>query len=323
MKINITDGVLQRLSDSEYITSFKLKFGKYDNDFENIKAFRKFKGLVDGDELKGINIDSWLNYPLNHGGIKEVDISFYLKGFPRNKVPLGYFNCPTLEVLKLDGNFRIEVPLDLELPVLKELYLRWDTIENESIDLDLDLEWAQNRPCIDRLVSSCPLLQHLSLIGKLSGYDNSNCIRAKNLRSLDICFYNYDEAPKTKFVLDVPNLETLSYRDHEACHYFVGEINALIEAHLGIMEFDPFIYSEQYCSDVPTFLCSLSNVRSLRILELGCLEVCFRILIKIFVGYVITLTIWDIVSILDQVMLRVGTKSVLVFTLMFTYLNSF
>ncbi|XP_021717558.1 F-box/LRR-repeat protein At1g06630-like isoform X1 [Chenopodium quinoa] len=225
------DNLLQ-LCHSHNITTFRLHFGR--DDLSPYKFGRCKKGCL--PQLNPMHLNTWMCFPLTRG-VKELDIRARVR--EPGKLPSALFGCPTLEVLKIDVNLHLEVPLSFCLPNLKEFNLTLPVIP--------DGDFAT------RLVSSCPSLEHLTL----DGYWNPLkpiIISSPSLRRLSVmtnCFGS--SYLRTEVVLDVTNVEYLMYDDVSASHYCIGDLNALVEAEI----------NQSVPEDTLNLLWRLSNVRRL------------------------------------------------------------
>lgn len=124
---------------------------------------------------------------------------------------------------------------------------------------------------LSSLVSSCPSLEQLDLLGIwLPIYTIK--IRSTSFRRLSLRNYLW-ESPRQKVVLDVPNLEYLLY-DEVASWNLISHFSALVEAQVNI-SCPPTCQDE--VESVLSLVSPLANVQRLYLMR-GCVEVCFGFL---------------------------------------------
>lgn len=248
------DNILQACQ-SERTTTFRLHFAK--NNISRCLSHYCSEECLPEMELE--HLYAWMKFPLTRG-VTQIDICARVQN--PGKLPSALYSCRTLEVLKLNVTFDLEVPLSMCLPNLKELHLtKYDFPVDDSVS---------------RLVSSCPSLELLALKGHLTP-SSPFSISSPSLRRLTINFLVWDGRPRSKLVLDVPNLEYLMYQDVLAMQYSIGDLNSLVEAEVDTML---FYTSERQIDNILSFLSPLSNVRRLFLMR-GCVEVCPLVLLSV------------------------------------------
>uniref|UniRef100_A0A803M2W3 F-box/LRR-repeat protein 15/At3g58940/PEG3-like LRR domain-containing protein n=1 Tax=Chenopodium quinoa TaxID=63459 RepID=A0A803M2W3_CHEQI len=229
------DNLLQ-LCHSHNITTFRLHFGR--DDLSPYKFGRCKQGCL--PQLNPMHLNTWMCFPLTRG-VKELDIRACVR--EPGKLPSALFGCPTLEVLKINVNLHLEVPLSFCLPNLKEFNLTLPVIP--------DGDFAT------RLVSSCPSLEHFTLNGYWNPL-NPIMISSPSLRRLSVITRTFGSSYlRTEVVLDVTNVEYLMYDDVSASHYYIGNLNALVEAEI----------NQSVPEGTLNLLWRLSNVRRLFLME--------------------------------------------------------
>ncbi|XP_010687893.2 F-box/LRR-repeat protein At4g14103 [Beta vulgaris subsp. vulgaris] len=239
------DKVLEAFQSSENISTFRLHFGRS-------KCCDKLSRCEKHcfPDVEPVNLSTWLCFPLTHG-VRKLDICAHVR--EPHALPSAIFTCQTLEVLKLNVNLDLELPLSLCLPNLKECHL---TLK----------EFPTDKSVLSSLVSSCPSLEQLDLLGIwLPIYTIK--IRSTSLRRLSLRNYLW-ECPRQKVVLDVPNLEYLLY-DEVASWNLTSHFSALVEAQVNI-SCPPTCQDE--VESVLSLVSPLANVQRLYLMR-GCVEV--------------------------------------------------
>ncbi|KAL2897930.1 hypothetical protein RDABS01_039712 [Bienertia sinuspersici] len=251
---------------SRYLTSFRLGVGprflsrychvskhQYD-DFQPMEEQCK-KGCY--PELKSMHINTWISFPLTFCGLMEIDLRVHVREEGDIQLPPEIFTCETLEVLKLDTNLGLHQASTLpsfRLPKLKLLSFHAAMIPDDDL--------------VTRLVSSCPLLEDLTVVATWV-HARFISISSPSVRRLYLEVWNiYEENYKTDFVLiHAPNLEYLHYNDNLASHYIITKMDCLIEANLEIEANDLEIEYEVSGQQKLSLLRPLSNVQHLIMID--------------------------------------------------------
>lgn len=224
----------------------KLKLTIDDRDISEDDA-SYLKSWIDASYLK-----SWINSAIKRN-IQHLDV----KG-PRQchcEMPLGIYSCETLVSLKL-----FEVSLNdvlyVSFPCLKTMHLY--------------LVWFSNDATFERLVSCCPVLEVLQIIG----FENTPKVYRVHSRSLmrlsfrRDSFYEFDFVPGV--VIDAPLLSYLKISDQVSKSFIVNnlELNAELDISLnfGLEGYDEASVSSGR-SRIRSFLAGLSKVGDMKIQE--------------------------------------------------------
>ncbi|KAI4332984.1 hypothetical protein L6164_017842 [Bauhinia variegata] len=144
--------------------------------------------------------------------VEKLDLSMFL--VPRISLPISLYNCKTLLVLKLMGNFREIGSLSVCLPSLKVLNMTLRPYSDDSFQ---------------RLLSGCPVLEELSLHG--ATYMRAFEICVPTLKKLNVEFINAGRED-IKVEINTPSLETLSICDLNRRHYLIKNLDKVQEASL-------------------------------------------------------------------------------------------
>ncbi|KAL2926492.1 hypothetical protein RDABS01_028798 [Bienertia sinuspersici] len=204
--IAFVDSVLKAYR-SDYLTKFKLGVGpilglpsrsnsKHGNDDDVCKA-----GCFPA--LKSTQINAWISVPLARGGLREIDLRIHVREEEGMQLPSEIFVCETLEVLKLDVNLsldRVSAMPYYRLPKLKLLSLIAIEIPEGGL--------------VTRLVSSCPLLEDLTLNARW------NCASFISISSPSLRRFSFDVwteqmilSSRDLMIIHAPKLEFLQFVD--------------------------------------------------------------------------------------------------------------
>ncbi|KAL2922771.1 hypothetical protein RDABS01_014262 [Bienertia sinuspersici] len=222
--VTFVDTVLQA-HQSQYLTKFRLKVGVdfRERHYQGCNPRRGGCPRSCYPELTPIQINKWITFPLTYVGLRELELCIPVKEpGDSHQLPSEIFTCETLEVLKLDVDLRFDqastLP-SLSLPNLKVLELF------AYLNSDDGFLW--------RLISSCPILEDLTVIAHWNRLQYIN-VSSPSLRRLHINMCrddDCDDPPNTDLVLiNTPNLEHISYLDVLALGYSISNMEFLITA---------------------------------------------------------------------------------------------
>ncbi|XP_058179456.1 F-box protein At4g22280-like isoform X2 [Rhododendron vialii] len=183
--------------------------------------------------------------------VRELDLAFSILDHS-TMLPQDLFTCRTLVVLKLnaDGDMNI-VPTSVSLPSLRILHLGcYRFVDDDSIN---------------RFLFGCPVLEELSMSGRVGGNVSVINIVAPMLTSLfihDCSFGDIRPGFEHKIVLDTPALLYLEIRDHaeDGC-YLVENLHHLIRADISLYADDGSAISKALCE----LLKGMSNAQFLKL----------------------------------------------------------
>lgn len=224
----------------------KLKLTIDDRDMSEDDA-SYLKAWIDASYLK-----SWI-YAAIKRKIQHLDV----KGSRQChcEMPLGLYSCETLVSLKLFEVILNDVPY-VSFPCLKTMHLYIVLFSNEST--------------FERLVSCCPVLQVLQIIG----FENTPKVYRVHSRSLLRLSFVRDNFNEIDFVsgvvIDAPLLSYLKISDHVSQSFIVNnlELNAELDISLN---FGLEGYNEASISSgrsrIRSFLAGLSKVGDMKIHE--------------------------------------------------------
>ncbi|XP_074270145.1 F-box/LRR-repeat protein At3g59190-like [Silene latifolia] len=234
-------------SQSPHLSRFRIGFG---GDFNIIQLHIREPSRVCGStcfpHVESTILNSWIAFPLNHSGIREIDLRIHVRN--PGKLPSALFACQTLEVLKLNTNLDFELVSSMSsfsLPNLKVLQLRSILIPEDDF--------------VSRLVSSCPSLVELYMRCWWK-YGNSVTISSPSLRKLTLIF-NRDEEYLDLCNIDTPNLQCFKYRDLLGLHYSIPSMKVLVQASFHVWD---ILHTQRESLDsVLRLVTAVSNVQRL------------------------------------------------------------
>lgn len=195
-------------------------------------------------DVSSVNI--WI-YAALWRNIRELDFCVSLNEF--TQLPGDLFACPTLVVLKLSGNFVINLPIKICLPNLKILHLNGNSFPNED--------------SIQRFISSCPVLEDLAMSRCLLDNIRIFNISAPTLKSLTIDFFRKYTDLKYKFVLNTPKLVYLKYSGSLVEGYLMKNLQSLVESCIDVRCHLSFMFSEDETKYFVELLCGIAKVKFL------------------------------------------------------------
>ncbi|XP_021715927.1 F-box/FBD/LRR-repeat protein At1g16930-like [Chenopodium quinoa] len=133
-------------------------------------------------------------------------------------LPAFLFNSQSLVTLSILGV--------LKLPKIKDLCVNLPNLNKLTLD-ELD-----NFPlCLENLIKSCSLLEHLDLVFDLDLSSHVVNIIASNLKSLSISNLSMlNNTRKTRVYIDAPKLAKLKIQDWSSIYYFLQNPSILVKA---------------------------------------------------------------------------------------------
>ncbi|KAK8538462.1 hypothetical protein V6N13_134141 [Hibiscus sabdariffa] len=228
--------------------------------FMDKQLFFHTEGRIEHLRLNHINISGmndsnvceWISAALWRG-VKEIDLGFtYCSSyFPMPTALL--FTSKTLVRLKLALPYVMVVPNHVCLPCLKTLVLQFFKFEDDD--------------SVRRLISSCPVLEDLSIIISYCDMQNIRSLKISNpsLKRLTIEFQRL--ASTTGIVMDLPSLVYFKYAGFTANNYSVGNMPCLVRAEADISIFNRSLVRERLYHEhgLAELFLGLGNVKSLRL----------------------------------------------------------
>ncbi|KAL2932491.1 hypothetical protein RDABS01_001158 [Bienertia sinuspersici] len=260
--VTFVDSVL-RTHKSRNLTRFRLKVGPeymakcYRGGDKNCKNVLKKKCFPD---LSSSKINAWISFPLTRCGLKELDLCIRVRNVDVDcQLAPEIFACETLEVLKLDINLgfaQASMVQSFNLPNLKLFFLVGAFIPDNGF--------------LTRLVSSCPLLEDLTVKGTWNNTQLTS-ISSPSLRRMCLHVSNVDWHHTSSVQINTPNLEYLDYADILVCQYSITNMDYFVEPNISVIdkrkELKPILFQQLLCLIIP-----LSNVQQLALNDV-CIEV--------------------------------------------------
>ncbi|KAK8486681.1 hypothetical protein V6N11_035005 [Hibiscus sabdariffa] len=211
-----------------------------------IEHFRLHHIIIPG--MHDSNVCGWISAVLWRG-VKEIDLVFTRSSsyFPLPTVLL--FTSKTLVRMKLALPYVMVVPIHVCLPCLKTLVLQ--IIQFEDGD------------SVKRLISSCPVLEDLSMF--YCNMQNISNLKISNpsLKRLTIEFQWL--ASTSGIVMDLPNLVYFKYAGFTANNYSMGNMPCLVRADISIYNRSLVRERLSHGHGLAELLLGLGNVKSLRL----------------------------------------------------------
>lgn len=229
--MNFVDRVLH-LHDLQFIQTFSIMAGRR------------------GAQIDLNRFNAWIG-----ALIKRRVLEIHLDYDQIPKLPSSLFTCESLVVLSVSQWLVIDLPGSVYLPKLKTLRISFRS-PNENVTR--------------RLFRSCPVLEELYIFSDLGvKRDTIFDICAPMLKTLDthvfVTGFDPDEY-EIRFLVDAPNLESLSVRDDCFAHYSLKNQSALVSAQILVGEdLHPKYMNAHYGKRVVELLTAISDVRSLQL----------------------------------------------------------
>lgn len=176
--------------------------------------------LTLGSKCQAIDVGIWIETAVCHrvhALIVNTTLPYDENG-TMVSLPSSIYTCETLETLQLSGCFRLDVPFSVCLPSLKTLEI-------------IDVDYADNKMSLPRLLSGCPNLDRLVVIQDSSIDVN---IVVPSLRKLNMVNDTRDQKG-SGFVIDARSLVSLYIQDDVLNDYHRIEYMPKLEkAYVGI-----------------------------------------------------------------------------------------
>ncbi|CAG7879732.1 unnamed protein product [Brassica rapa] len=199
-------------------------------------------------------ITQWIN---NAVKVQHLDILFL---HPRivDMMPLSIYTCVTLVSLKL-CNVSLAASEYVSLPRLKIMHLVDNVYANDAF--------------LEKLISSCPVLEDLTVVRHGETDYNLDVLRvhSKSLKSLVVdldgnSFKYSDEDTGKAVVIDAPRLTYLSLEDYQSTSFVINKLGLSAKVNVNVsfdMDFDTDVIDSSKTSVVGTFFTMLSTVRDM------------------------------------------------------------
>ncbi|KAJ4871596.1 putative F-box/FBD/LRR-repeat protein [Raphanus sativus] len=198
-------------------------------------------------------ITDWINNAVTRK-VQHLDI---LYPWIVKKMPLSIYTCETLVSLKLTNASLADCEY-VSLPCLKIMHLVDNIYASDAF--------------LEKLISSCPVLEDLTFVGNRDTEYNLRVlrVRSKSLKSLVVDLDgNTDMDSETTgkgVVIDAPGLDYLSLEDYQSTSFVISKLSFSAKVYVNVgfdMAFDTAVIDSSKRSVVRTFFTMLSNVRDM------------------------------------------------------------
>ncbi|XP_010445943.1 PREDICTED: putative FBD-associated F-box protein At5g53635 [Camelina sativa] len=224
---------------------------------DRVSCINKLKlYLFDDDEKDDSYITSWIEAALKRQ-VQHLNV-FCPPDRSWYKIPTSLCICETLVSLKL-FNVELDGVEFVSLPCLKTMHLKY--------------VYYGKVATFERLISCCPVLEKLKIVGYETQEDDYKCIR---VHSLSVKRLNIDlrdgmgDGEKYGVVIDALLLSSLTIDDEQAESYIISNLsaNAKLDIHLdfGLHDFDEASVSSRR-SSIRDFLLGISKVGEMIVCE--------------------------------------------------------
>lgn len=199
----------------------------------------------------GSDIESWISAAIKRK-VRELVLSCHYDQ-PPAEFHQSLFSCNSLVVLKLKLKVVLNFPMaSICFPNLKVLELPWVLYKDNNS--------AEN------LISSCPILEDLSMRGDGSINMRTLNVTSRSLKRLSLGFGNSKDSVEN-IVIDAPSLESLEIRDGVKHDYVVRDMSSIIKAELDLSDssFRYAILVDYKTSSLENLIRAISKVKFLRL----------------------------------------------------------
>ncbi|CAL9231197.1 unnamed protein product [Arabidopsis halleri] len=227
---------------------------------EQNSCLHKLKLSILKDENDRHCVTRWIDFVVRRK-LQHLDVECLVNRKFLEEMPLSLYVCDTLVYLRLHrvllGKFE-----SVSLPCLKTMHLEENVYANDA--------------SLESFISSCPVLEDLSILRMVKDNIKVLRVRSQTLSSLHIDFYFgegddmvYDFDKKLSGVLiDAPRLEYLKFQDDISESKIITNSASLAKVNI------VYVFNENDCADVVdlprrdmvrNFLTSISGVRDMKI----------------------------------------------------------
>ena len=208
----------------------------------SIRKFRLHCSSVDDFS----RIESWVCSAIQRNAA-EVD----LRVEPSEELfelPRPVIISKTLEVLKLDSNYVINLPLLGSFPCLRFLHVTVDSPDSYALET---------------LISFCPVLENLTVDGTLGNWVNTVTVSAAELKSLRIRLRSTTNVHHDahNFSINAPKLEYLDIEEDILSNYKLNA-KSLVKAHARVINYYT-IRDRDFLKRATALMSTVSNVKYL------------------------------------------------------------
>lgn len=210
----------------------------------NIRKFRLHCSSVD-DYAR---IETWVCSAIQRNAV-EVDLCVESSREHIFELPWPLIVSKTLEVLKLDSNYEINLPLSGSFPNLRFLHITVDSPDSDAMGT---------------LISYCPVLENLTVDGTLGNWVNSVTVSAAKLKSLRIRLRSTNDVlhDAHNFSINAPKLEYLDIEEDILSNYTLRNTKSLVKAHARVINYST-IRGREFLNCVTTLMSTVSNIKYL------------------------------------------------------------
>ncbi|KAL0714438.1 hypothetical protein Bca4012_021417 [Brassica carinata] len=276
-KVAVSTSILSKRWEYLWMWLPKLDYGQFDfseSEWERLRCFldrnmplhrapviESFRlELSSCSCFKPKNINMWVLTALSHS-LRELEIMYELYADNPCILPSNLFTCKSLVVLKLDGEFLLDVPRMVSLPSLKTLKLQC-------------VRFINNEQTLQRLLSNCPILEDLMVDLHDGDIMRKFTIVVPSLERLTLlipCDHHIDG-----YVIQTPALKCFKLEDYcRDDHYcLIENMPCLIEAYVACCFPDINNLIGSIASVKRLEICSKAILDGLVFNELEHLEVC-------------------------------------------------
>lgn len=187
-------------------------------DSSDIRKFRLHCSSVDDFS----HIDSWICAAIQRNAV-EVDLCVESDGRQIFELPKPLLTCKTLEVLKLDSNYVINLPISGSFPSLRSLHVTVDSPDSDAMGT---------------LISYCPVLENLTIDGTLGDHVLNVNVSVSELKSLRIRLRSTTDVLHDghNFLINAPKIESLDIEEDILSNYKLENAKSLVKAHARVSD---------------------------------------------------------------------------------------
>lgn len=173
-----------------------------------------------GQNCRPTDIESWISIAIARG-VRDLHLSQYKPVSGTVTLPMSLYTCEALVVLKLHGDIIADVPSNINFKSLKMLSLRVVKFSSDEV--------------VDRLLSSCPILEDLSVLRRSDDNVKIITIAGPLLQKLVISDPRYgspDQGDDRGFLINAPSLEHLKIVQRFSWFHLSDNMPKLVKANI-------------------------------------------------------------------------------------------
>ncbi|KAL6205948.1 hypothetical protein ACLB2K_023200 [Fragaria x ananassa] len=221
----------------------------------NIRKFRLHCSSVD-DYAR---IETWVCSAIQRNAV-EVDLCVESCRGHIFELPWPLIVSKTLEILKLDSNYEINLPLSGSFPSLRCLHITVDSPDSDAMGT---------------LISYCPVLEHLTVDGTLGNWVNSVTVSAPILKSLKIRLRSTTDVlhDAHNFLINAPKLEYLDIAEDILSNYTLRNAKSLVKANARAIDYST-IRGRDFLDRVTALMSTVSKIKYLSLSAMYLEDLC-------------------------------------------------